>query len=298
MAAVREWALVGGWWISPGQDPVQATDPDESSSAEPTAQTTGPAPGVTLTLHEGDYVATAGASALHITGNLYLAASDIEVSDCRIDGSVFFSTTANKSYAIPTLSGQTLTRVWARGAWCTGTAGMTMQSCRIGPSTDTDMQLSAYQPSAPNPYLNAENITLKDSYFHPPLASTGERHLQAVHLMGCHNVLVENCSFDYVVPDHATQVQTTASFFVQSYPKECQNVTLKNCAFYGGGYYQIGIDSTPDMTVQDCRFHSFVNTDGNNGTVQYPPKPDAHAVTASGNTLDGSPYTWTQPSGA
>jgi hypothetical protein len=159
------------------------------------------------------------------------------------------------------------------------------------------MQLSAYQPSGRNPYLNAENITVTGSYFYPPLASRGERHLQAVHLMGCHNVLFENCTFDYLAPDSATQQQTTAAFFVQAYPKECQDITLRHCWFYGGGYYQIGIDSTPGMTVQDCRFHSFTGTGGKAGTTQYPPKRDAPPVAASGNTLDGQPYTWTQPSG-
>jgi len=283
---VTRWALTPGYWRSPGLDPVAATAAGAGYAPKPTAQNTGPAAGVTLTTHTGDYTLSSGSiSGLHITGNLILAGSNVSATDCQVDGAIFPNGGSSGHY--PVLTNQTLTRVEATECYSTGASGLTFDACHFGGITSTFMQLTVY--TYQGNVMTCSGVTIKNCLFDNLVKSTGIKHIEALHLMTVTDSLIQNNVFSLVAPADgyaATKSQITAAVTVENYQGNCDNITFDHNWLIGGGVYQIYWNPT-NSTLTNNIFDTA--TDGQSlCPTDYNP---ANSFTQSGNTNNGSAVT-------
>jgi hypothetical protein len=276
-----------------------------TSAVMPTAANTGSVLGPALTLHSGDYVMkTDGSniSNLHITGNLYLAANNLTVTNVQVDGNIGLNSAPGGNYFYPVKRNHSLSYVSARSVWSVGLDTVTFDHCHFGNTADTFMQLADNKDS--NHLLLADRLIIKNSLFDNlrPLPPGGGWHLEAIHLMGVTHVALINNVFDYRPPDQDTANYITATLNLGSSNTPADSLALDGNWLYGGGWHQLYFLSSAGV-IKNNRFSTYRSPDGSiSSSIIYP--GDAYnsadlqpyggtypEFQQSGNTLDGKPVS-------
>lgn len=296
--AVEGWDLwdyfADGTVIDPPDDGGDGGDGGSGSGSgiEPTMDSVGPASGTTFTTITGDYTLTDGEHLVnkHITGSVYHNGTGASMTDCQIDGGVFPNTTIP---GVPNSKvGLTLTRCAMDVIYNTaGLRDLTVDTCLIG-GDDFDETLMQIADGASGV---TTNLVIRDSYFYgrPDLTrhGGGDPHWEAIHLGGTYGFDITNTVFDFeplsgpgdtTTRGHITACVTLESSFSGSGRVGCSGNFSGNY-LYGGGFYELYCNLVGGSTVNDNAFHDGGVTVTIGGAADF---------TATGNTLDGAPYSF------
>lgn len=295
MSDLVRWYLIPDFWVSPGLESVASTTGESGYAPMPTAQNTGPVAGISLTSHSGDLVLNTDGqteSNLDISGNVYLAANNVTLTNCKVGQSIYFNSGPSGNYYFPVKANQKIAHCSAKGAWCTGIGPAEMDSCFFGNSTTSFMQLNSYFNSNNGNTYAATQVTIKNCLFDGLIPSGGTKHMEAIHLMNVTDSQFINNVFRFIAADQATATQVSACVFIENNPHPCDNLLFDHNWFYAGkpdgatGYYYEMATNATNSTYTNNYFNSF---SPGSGGILYPfasPNP----FTQSGNTLDGAPY--------
>jgi hypothetical protein len=258
-------------------------------------------PGSTLTTYTGNrWLNTNGASIsnLHITGDLYITASNVTVTNCLVDGDVQINLTPTGGRVNPVPSNITLTRVDCTWFGTGGYNGLTLDRCNIH-----DVRNAAnsqfFNDSFGGTAYPASNLTVKMSWIHGVLPRTNDAHIENLHLGGVQGALIQGNRFELYAPVGGSTDGFTANFMMEPAFRGVYNrdVVVDDNEFFGGSYWQVYLNGLGSNVLSNNAFH----TDSPiYGGVIFPwgsyvpgttPPGGWPEWTVSGNTLDGEPYT-------
>jgi hypothetical protein len=251
----------------------------------PTAANTGPRQSSLSTVTTDPVVLTTNGqtiSRVHYTGSVYVNADNVTFNDCTIDGALY-----------PSNDGAAVNKVGLYANYCDiagiysyGYDTIEFVRCRFGGHTDDFIDLNRGDNGATHAYFD---YCLWDRL----QASTGDKHLDALQILGADDTKVRHCVLDYTAPDQATRDQMTGVITMETahMGHVIDGWEISDCEIYGGGYSQIGINGTNGYLLRN-KFHSLADA-GNGFTYPTDPMfgPGNAPYTQSGNTLDGAPYT-------
>jgi hypothetical protein len=250
----------------------------------PTRANTGPRVG--LTTHSGDFTTSSNGqtvSALNITGRLLINHDNVTVNDVQVPEVNSPNGADNVSINYCDISGMYID--------ATQCDGWTLTRCFFGDQTDDFVDLNA--GTSPNVSTWCRNFTFDYCLWDGLQASTGDKHLDAIQILGADNVKLRHCVVRYVASNQATRDQMTGLVTMEySWNGHVSNGwELSDCEFYGGGFYQLDMYG-PNGQLLRNKFFSLADagngfTYGTSPMVGYP----GYAYTQSGNTLDGAPFT-------
>lgn len=280
------------------------------SLIEPTSLNTGPRQSVLTTLSGNQTISANGTTwdRVRVTGNLKIEANDVTLNDCVIDGYI--------SLSIGSGIGNYPPKARIKLSYCEfpsldslGVDALTIEYSRIlGVGAGTIMMLQSYANGASQAMVT--DVLLLSNYFaQPPTFTGGEAHRECVFLLGAvHGIVMRGNSFNFVAESQASADMITACVMSQARTVDGNEQYVNgwecdNNWFYGGGYYQAYFDQRGDSLVTNNKFHSYSRYPGG-GTVSspvIPPSAGGYGGTyvplspATGNTLDGAPYTIPNP---
>ncbi|MGW1991433.1 hypothetical protein [Embleya sp. NPDC001921] len=258
----------------------------------PTGTGAGTRPGSTLTKHAGDLeisVDGTSISNLDIQGNLFVVANNVTVTNVKVGGYVAINRGRTGIAPLPVKRNMKFSNIDVRTIDNVGLDTVVVDRARFRGATDsTHFQATSYRQGGN--FWKCDGLTLTNSLFDPPPPiKDPEVHLEALHPMGCSNLVIRNNVFDMTAPNPETKRQTTGIMMLQTWNDRVnENVVFDGNELRGGGYYQLYLHAK-NMSVTNNRFHSYPQ-----GAPVYPPSANSetyYPFTQSGNTLDGKPIT-------
>ncbi|WP_160161517.1 hypothetical protein [Embleya hyalina] len=279
-----------------GSDTAGTSKTGSTSAAEDrtAAGGAGTRSGANLAKHAGDLeinVDGTSISNMNIQGNLFVVANDVTVTNVKVDGYIAINRGRTGIAPLPVKRNMRFTNIDVRTIDNVGLDTVVVDRARFRGATDTThFQATNYRRDGK--FWKCDGLTLSNSVFDPPPPVTNsEVHMEALHPMGCSNLVIRNNVFDMTAPNPRTKAQTTAIMMLQTWNDRVnENVVFDGNELRGGGYYQLYLHAK-NMSVTNNRFHSY-----REGAPVYPPSanPEPYTpFTQSGNTLDGKPITLT-----
>ena len=245
----------------------------------PTAANTGPR--TTLAPYSGDLtITTAGQtiSGLDISGDVYVQADNVTLTDCR-----FRKLYPSNDTGSPVQTNLTVSYCEMNGVYAPqGADGVLLDHCRIGFQPNEFVSFSAATGRA------CRQVRIVNSLFDRLLGSTGGARVTAIRFAGVNGALVQNTVFDFIADDGPTLTRIDALIQFQAGGGSiAQNWQLDACIFNGGGYYTVKPSGAGGLITR-CQFFSRADkgTQYVYGMIPVPTTPTP-VFSEAGNTLDG-----------
>lgn len=274
-----------------GAPPVVVVEPDPPTPPPEPPPAAEYGPSDDLTVVSGDVVLddVSGIEGKRITGDLYLARSNLTVENCRVDGSILVNRKPGGNYFYPVMKGLTVRNSSSRGIWTLGCSGLTLDGYDALPQANTLAQIIGATTNS-GQFCQVENLTVVNSRFSGLQAYRGskEPHFEAFHLFSCQGATIRGNRFDYVAPDDTTFARITAAVVFETRHDWCTDIVFEDNDVFGGGKYQVYLTMQGKSSIAGNRFHSYAGMSG----VQWWDGRPGVAFAQSGNTLDGDPITF------
>jgi hypothetical protein len=233
-----------------------------------------------------------------VTGNLYITASNVTVTNVAVDGGIEVNLTPSRSRVTPVPANVVLRRVDTDWLASGGYAGLTVDRSNIHDAQNA-AHIQLFNDAYGSTAYPASKLTFTSNWVHGFLQRTTDAHEENLHIGGVQGATLRDNTFEmYPAPGSGTDGYT-ANLMMEPVFRGVYNrdVTIDHNVFHGGSYYQAYLNGLGANSLTNNQFFSdspiFANvifpwSSYTSGTT---PSSGWTKWALSGNTLDGRAFT-------